>query len=134
GEVAAASLVTVEDGIAQYVYAATADAFLRVAPSKLVLSCARDWVKEAGCRVLNLGGGLGARRDSLFHYKMGFSRVTAEFATFRMVLDEVRYAALVEAALGGSLPRETDQEFFPAYRAERPEMGAPSESRPALSS
>jgi hypothetical protein len=118
GEVAAAGLVSVEDGIAQYMYGGTADAFLRAAPSKLVLTCARDWAKDSGCRVFHLGGGLGARRDSLFHYKLGFSPATADFATFRMVLDEARYDALVHASASSGLVEE-DPEFFPAYRIER---------------
>jgi hypothetical protein len=119
GEVAACALITVEDGIAQYAYSGTADAFLPAAPSKLVLTSARDWAKEAGCRVLHLGGGLGARRDSLFHYKHGFSKATSEFATFRMVLDSTRYAALVDAALGMNRFRAVEGDFFPAYRADR---------------
>ena len=111
GVVAAAGLFFVTDGIVQYHLGATAGEFLSKAPSKLMFDSVRSWAREDGRAVLHLGGGLGGREDSLFHFKAGFSPLRADFHTLRVVLDADKYAAL-EARAGG----RADSDFFPAYR------------------
>lgn len=107
GAVAAAGLFTELGGVAQFHLSGTAEAYRRLAPSKLMLDAAIEWARANGNRVLHLGGGLGARQDSLFEFKAGFSPLRARFATWRMICDPARYAALS----GGAVV-----ESFPAYR------------------
>ncbi|MGO8689424.1 MAG: GNAT family N-acetyltransferase [Thermoguttaceae bacterium] len=88
-----------------------------VAPTKLMMHFIRCWAKERGNRVFHLGGGLGAKNDSLFFYKCGFSSLRGEFLTWRAVLRADTYQALV-----AQWPRITGvqtefaDDFFPAYR------------------
>lgn len=113
GDVAAAILLFVTGSIVQYHLGATAEAYLRNAPSKLAFDAARRWGAERGCRVLCLGGGLGGREDSLFHFKAGFAPQRAEFATVRMALDPEKYATLVARHPAADGQAST---FFPEYR------------------
>jgi hypothetical protein len=115
GDLAAAGLFIVTDGIVEYHLGGTAGRYLPLAPSKLVLDFVWRWAEEQRLGVLHLGGGVGAVEDSLFEFKAGFSPARGEFYTYRVVLDEAKYAALREAAesLRGA-PAAGD--FFPQYR------------------
>jgi hypothetical protein len=74
------------------------------------------WAKARGDRTLHLGGGVGGRADSLFHFKAGFSPLRHRFRTLRVVVDEDRYVALVSALDAGLDPSDRAG-FFPLYRA-----------------
>ena len=69
GEVAAATLCTICDGIVQDHLGGTRDAFLKFSPDRLVVDTERLWASEMGARVFHLGGGVGAQQDSVFRYK-----------------------------------------------------------------
>jgi len=109
--VTAAGLITETNGIAQYHLSGTAQEHQRRAPSKLMLERAIIWAKMAGNRVLHLGGGVGAREDGLYKFKVGFSRLRSPFHTWRVICDPKRYSQLAEAAGAFDAPA-----FFPAYR------------------
>ena len=76
------------------------------------------WAHARGNRVLHLGGGVGGREDSLFHFKQGFSDWLIPFYTWRIVVDEVRYRQAMDvlAPTGDGGDRSG---HFPAYRAPR---------------
>lgn len=116
-EVAAAGLFTAVQGIVQYHLGGTAENYLALAPSKLMFDHVREWAKETGQQVFHLGGGLGCRDDSLFRFKAGFSKATAEFYTGRMVVDHERYALLSSRfrQAKGETERINDN-YFPLYR------------------
>lgn len=112
GELAAAALFFNCNGLVQYHLGGTAEAFLDRAPSKLSLDAMRRWGQERGEQFLNLGGGTGGRNDSLFQFKLGFSDLTADFRTWRMILDAGKYSFLAERCSRTGQPSD----FFPAYR------------------
>ncbi len=119
GEVAAATLCTICDGIVQDHLGGTRDAFLRHSPDRLVVDTARTWAAGMGAHTYHLGGGVGAREDSLFHYKSGFSHRRHTFSTFRWVLfpevyEELSAQRAAQNAAKGVIP--TSPDFFPAYR------------------
>jgi hypothetical protein len=118
GEIACAGLVTEMDGLCQYHLSATADAHFQDHPSKLMLHRLRFWLKARGNRIYHIGGGVGALRDTLHLFKIGFSPLTADFHTWRIVPDEALYAALTArwSALTGRDPVDPEI-FFPQYRA-----------------
>jgi len=117
GEVASGGLFVETGDIVQYHLSGTNEAFLRERPTKLMLHFVRGWAKERGARVLHLGGGVGAARDSLFAFKAGFSSVRHAFHTLRMVVDERAYRQLADASRGETATDPSDlQGFFPAYR------------------
>jgi Acetyltransferase (GNAT) domain len=110
-EFAGGALFTFMGGIAQYHLGAISTAHLRFAPLKQLLDAARAHLAGRGAAVLHLGGGLGGARDSLFHFKAGFSDRRHSFLTWRWVVDPEAYKQL-SAAQG----REPVAGFFPAYR------------------
>ena len=117
GEVASAGLFVVADGIMQYHLGATSNSYLGQAPSKLFYDFAWRWAKEHGCRFVFLGGGPGGEDGSLMHFKTGFSQLQAEFFTYRMILDESKYAMLMQNWNRLYDNRiATNPGFFPAYR------------------
>ncbi|HAD05065.1 MAG: hypothetical protein A2091_12700 [Desulfuromonadales bacterium GWD2_61_12] len=117
-EVAAAGLFTAVNGIVQYHLGGTAEKYLPLAPSKLMFDHVRNWARDNGQSIFHLGGGVGGRDDSLFRFKAGFSRTTAEFHTCRLVVDHDHYGWLnsrfrqMQLATG-----QVNEEFFPLYRS-----------------
>lgn len=117
-QVAAAGLFIETRGLVQYHLSATAEEYINFAPMKLLISYTIDWAKDAGYSVLHLGGGLGGRQDSLFNFKKGFSKLSADFQTFRIIFDYDKYEKLSKMAAkacGKSAEKETD--YFPIYRS-----------------
>ena len=128
GEVAAASLCTICDGIVQDHLGGTRDAFLKFSPDRLVVDTERLWATEMGAHVFHLGGGVGAQQDSLFRYKAGFSDRRHTFRTWRWILqpeiyEELSSSAARRNAANGLLAMSAG--FFPAYRC--PTMPAETE-------
>lgn len=115
GTIAAAGLFTEESGIVQYHLSGTDEAFARERPTKLMLHFVRGLMKERGNRVMHLGGGVGAFRDSLFEFKAGFSKQRQPFRTWRVVVDPDRYAALSRVRHPAADPADAGG-FFPLYR------------------
>ena len=65
---------------------------------KLLFDAVRLWANEHDARVLHLGGGVGNRGDSLFHFKAGFSKIRHQFSVWRWVLSPHINASLVQVA------------------------------------
>jgi hypothetical protein len=113
---------TAVDGLVEYHLGGTVDDHLPLAPSKLMFDVVRDWAKDRGHAVLNLGGGIGASPGPLLHFKAGFSNARAEFHTCRVLVDLERYATLGRARLHADAAQDAASQaaptsFFPAYRA-----------------
>jgi hypothetical protein len=115
GRVAAAALFMECGGIVQYHLGGSISELLPYAPMKLLFHFARTWFRGRGNQVLHLGGGVGGRRDSLFHFKCGFGEGRAQFCTWRVIFDRDAYAGLV-AAWERRHDRQVPTGFFPAYR------------------
>jgi hypothetical protein len=112
GDVVAASLVTIHEGFAQDYLGGTRPDALPYSPDRLVVHTERGWALQHGLDQLHLGGGRGARADSLFTYKCGFAPPRHTFRTWRWVLDRDAYDEMVP---DGSHDPEADP-FFPRYR------------------
>jgi hypothetical protein len=122
-DVMAGALFTECAGIVQYHLGGALDRFLPRAPLKLLFHSAITWFRARGNRWLHLGGGVGGARDSLLHFKLGFSPCILPFHTWRVVVDVDRYSKLLLNA-GWKVNPDAQSSFFPAYR--RP--AEPSES------
>lgn len=118
GKVACGTLVTEIDGLCQYHLSGTSDAYLGDRPSKLMLHLLSNYLKARGNKTFHLGGGVGSARDSLYLFKSGFSRLNAEFYTWRLIGDSERYASLMaQWRVRGGCEPTTGNAFFPQYRA-----------------
>jgi dTDP-4-amino-4,6-dideoxygalactose transaminase len=119
GKPAAAGLFTICNGIVQYHLGGTRSEFLKYSPMTLIFDAVRLWANEIGAHAFHLGGGVGAKQDSLYHYKAGFSDCRLNFATWRWVVAPEIYRELCERwsrqnELHGLDPAFA--EYFPAYR------------------
>jgi hypothetical protein len=120
GQVAAAGLLTEEDGIVEYHLAGTGDDYVAASPSKLIVDFARTWAKSRGARRLHLGGSL-RRNDALYHFKAGFSPIKHAVRSWRVIADAAAYRALVDRWEGiHGVAGDPIDEFFPAYRKRLP--------------
>lgn len=117
GKLAGAAVLTAVNGIVQYHLGGTADEFVQWSPNKLLFSEARLWAKEQGFRLFHLGGGVGGAQDSLYTFKSRFAPLSTEFHTLRIVVMPSVYADLIPEVTGDfGLPRNDEEQFFPAYR------------------
>lgn len=116
GELAAGAFFLVCQGLLQYHLGASASAYLALSPLKLCLHGMSLAGQARGYRWHHLGGGVGARQDSLYQFKSGFSPLRGAFRSWRAIFDRARHDELVRrvpaerrAAAGAG--------FFPGYRA-----------------
>jgi len=115
--VAAASLYTEVRGFVQAHLGGARTAHGKHAPTILSEHFMRGWAKDRGNHTFHLGGGKGASNDSLFQFKAGFSKLRADYFTFRAVADADAYRRLVsrwEQEAGTSA--DCLEGFFPAFR------------------
>jgi Acetyltransferase (GNAT) domain len=119
-QVVAASLVTEFSGIIQYYLGGTRTEFLRYSPATMMFKQIIEWAQQRNNICLNLGGGLGGSRDSLYHFKAGFSDESTPFTTIRTIVNRGAYNRLVSARAKSLGVPELEMEslsFFPAYRS-----------------
>jgi hypothetical protein len=120
GRVHSAAIFLMGQRIIQYHLSGIADEFRHVRGGiRLTLDHVRRWGSENGFWWLHLGGGLGARQDSLFEFKAGFSPHRCAFRTVRLVADPGLYQWLARrwrqwVERHGYQP--ADDHYFPAYR------------------
>ncbi len=117
GRVACAGLFSEICGIVQAHLSGARPDYGEQHPTKLMMDFARRWAKRQGNRMFHLGGGVGARRDLLFQFKSGFSKLRSDFHTWRAVVDVGAYQALVRRWEQHTATEAEDLGgFFPAYR------------------
>ncbi len=107
GELAAASIATLSDGMVHYYLSGTADAKRGDSPMKNVVTTLVDFAWERDLP-LNLGGGI-VPGDPLEEFKRGFANRTETWHTSEIVCDPDAYRQLSAGCEAGS--------FFPAYRS-----------------
>jgi hypothetical protein len=115
GSVLCGGIFTECDGIVQYHLGGTLNAALQVRPSKMMFDFVCTWGKSRGNRSLHLGGGFGAKEDSVFEFKAGFSPLRHSYFTWQLLFEPSMYQQLEQKRR--SLRDEGPQAgFFPAYR------------------
>lgn len=118
--IAAACVLFKCDGIVNAHLGGTRTEFLSRSPFTMVLTEGIFWAKSQGNRWALLGGGVGGREDSLFHFKAGFSDSRFPFLTSRLIINDALYHQMVGfKAQSTNVAPETvlESTFFPAYRA-----------------
>jgi Acetyltransferase (GNAT) domain len=122
GTVVAATLITESSGIVQYHLGGTRTEFLPQSPATIAIDCVIHWAKARGNHYLNLGGGLGSSKDSLYHFKAGFSNLSKSFVTIKAIVDNELYERLTclrAESLKMTLPEIKTESFFPIYRVKQ---------------
>ena len=114
-EVVSAGVFSEIEGLVQFHLSGTRSDHRRTSPSRLMIDHVRRALKAEGASRFHLGGGVGAKEDSLYEFKRGFSKHRAEFHSWRVLGDITRYDEANAAAQRAGASAESG-EFFPAYR------------------
>jgi Acetyltransferase (GNAT) domain len=119
GQAICSSLLFEHNGIVQYHLGGTKNEFLKLSPTTLMFDFIRLWAKKRGNLYFHLGGGLGGRKDSLYHFKAGFSQQRYRFLTLRLITHQENYQKFVDwraKILDLQAEKIIQSGFFPAYR------------------
>jgi hypothetical protein len=114
GEVICGGLFVHTGDIIQYHLGASDERYLNLAPMKLAFDTVRQDFSARGAAWFHLGGGLGAQRDSLFHFKSGFGGEERLFCLWKWVVQEDLYDELCRRR--SVVAQEPSNGFFPGYR------------------
>lgn len=111
-ETIAMSIILYGNGQLHYHLSASRKEYQSYAPTNLLLYEAACFGNSIGMKTFHLGGGLGSREDSLYHFKKQFNRYEdTQFSIGRAVFDKEAYERLREL---NNHRKETG--YFPAYR------------------
>jgi len=117
GDMACGGLFVKTGDIVQAHLAATAEKYISMAPSKLTYYQMRNWSKNAGAKIVHLGGGVGGQQDSLYLYKRGLGTDEHRFFTIGIIHDPSAYATFYENwSHASQLESKADPAYFPFYR------------------
>jgi GNAT superfamily N-acetyltransferase len=114
GRVVAAGLFLYCGDTVQYHLCGSDRDYLKLGTAKLLIDAVRREAAAEGYARFVLGGGSRDERDSLFHYKLGFSKQVADFHVIKSVLDRDAYLGL-----SGEIEAVDTSGYFPAYRDRR---------------
>ena len=115
GEVAGGAMFIKKNEIIQYHLSGTSEIYLDLNPLKLLIDEMRIRGKQENYSYLNLGGGVGAKKDSLFYFKSGFSKYTVPFKVWKYMVNPNIYEDLVLQRKDIRYCEET-LAYFPRYR------------------
>jgi hypothetical protein len=93
--------------------AATKTDYLKYSPAKFLTDEISQIGRQLGMKYLNLGGGLGFKKDSLFDFKSTFSDIYYDYKTWRYISDPDNYLKLLSDA---GIDPNNSVDFFPLYR------------------
>ena len=113
GQVAAMGLFLRRGSILTYHLSSSVEGVTKYSATKLLLDRAIKDAISSDVHWIHLGGGLGAKSDSLYAFKKGFGAESAVFRTWEWILRPDDYAALTAAC------RPVDGfrgDYFPSYR------------------
>lgn len=113
-EIMCGTLITLTHGIIQGHLIATKSAYLHESPAKYLVDQVTVLGRREGMKYMNLGGGLGYKKDNLFGWKAGFSDLFLDHKSWRYVVNDSVYHSLVTEQ---GIDKNANIDFFPLYRA-----------------
>lgn len=112
GNIAAAAIILFANGRMHYHLSGSTKVYQPLAPSNLLLYEVACWGVKKGYRTFHLGGGLGAKEDSLYAFKKAFFRgKPLQYNIGKIIIDPPVYQDLVNKR-----DSITNNLFFPQYR------------------
>lgn len=104
--------------IVQYHLSGSDFEYLNLFPIKLLIDEMRIIASNENCKFFNLGGGVGSKEDSLFHFKSSFSQDFKNFTIWKCVSDIEKYEALIVEKMKPNCDNfvKNCTNFFPCYR------------------
>lgn len=119
-EIAAACILFECGGIVQAHLGGTKNKFLQQSPFNYLLDYVRYWAKQRGNELMHIGSGVGGTKDSLYHFKAGFSKQRHDWFALRLIPDREKYNYLTHLraeSLNTEVEKLFESSFFPAYRS-----------------
>ena len=119
-EIAAACIFFECSGILQAHLGGTKNKFLHHSPFNYLLDYVRYWAKQRGNELMHIGSGVGGTKDSLYHFKAGFSKQRHDWFALRLIPDQEKYDYLTHLrakSLNTRVDNLLQSSFFPAYRS-----------------
>ena len=113
GKPISGSLFTVCNGIIESHLSATKDEFLPLSPLKYVWDKIRLFGVAEKYKYMHLGGGYGGKNDTLFEFKLQFSKCRLQFKSWKYIHNQKIYKHLINTK---SENRKIKNGFFPLYR------------------
>ena len=95
-EIISAALIFINESIVQNHLSGTATEFLKYSGQKIIINEVRNWAVSKKFSRFHLGGGVGSKKDSLYDFKRGFSKLSLPFRVVRIILDQSLYNNLTE--------------------------------------
>lgn len=117
-EVVGGAMFIKKNNIVQYHLSGAKEEFLQLNPIKLLIDEVRINATQENFTYFNLGGGIGGREDSLFHFKAGFSKDYRIFNLWKNIINKEVYDYLTLQNLK-NIPQELQNDslsYFPNYR------------------
>lgn len=117
-EIIGGAMFIKKNNIVQYHLSGANEEYLHLNPIKLLIDEARISATEENFTFLNLGGGIGSKEDSLFHFKAGFSKDHRVFSIWKFIVNNEIYDNLVQERLK-DIPQNLHNDlgsYFPRYR------------------
>lgn len=112
GNIITMALIVIGGDYASFHFAASIEKPPQGASDLIIYEIAKT-AREAGCKYLNLGGGVTAKPDdSLLWFKAGFSKQRRSVHVVKRIFDQKSYDELCTAAKVAE-----NETFFPRYRA-----------------
>jgi len=119
-EIAAACIFFECGKIVQAHLGGTKNKFLQQSPFNYLLDYVRYWAKQRGNEMMHIGSGVGGTKDSLYHFKAGFSKQRHDWFSLRLIPDWEKYSYLTHLraeSLDTRVEKLLQSSFFPAYRS-----------------
>ena len=113
GQTIGASMFIYKDSVVHYHLSGSKAEFKNLMPTKLLIDEMRIRATHMGLKYLNLGGGLSGDNDSLFQFKLSYSKNLLEFFVWKLIVKPDVYHYLVKRH--GNV---MDTDYFPMYRLE----------------
>ena len=119
-EIAAACIFFECGKIVQAHLGGTKNKFLPLSPFNYLLDYVRYWAKQRGNELMHIGSGVGGTKDSLYHFKAGFSKQRHDWFALQLIPDWEKYTYLTHLraeSLNTRVEKLFQSNFFPAYRS-----------------
>lgn len=115
GRAVAAGIFTLCRGFVQWYLSGSRTDFEGPPPTKIMFEVARRWAIREGAHTLHLGGGVGGAKDSLYHFKRGFTKREHTYSIWKHIANREIYDELFRIMCDcvGQTPSDG---FFPIYR------------------
>ena len=117
-KIIAGAMFIKKNKMVQYHLSGCSEEYLHLNPIKLLIDEARIIATHEKYSYFNLGGGKGAKEDSLFQFKSGFSKDFRSFSLWKYIVNQEVYENLVKEKLK-SVPLALQPQYlanFPYYR------------------